>query len=189
MPCIGRKKLEPIIPSAIFLGHPQLSSHLLQIVPSTNNPSSAHSISSQHITPPLIPILPLPDRQRDKVINHAPAENPITARAQARKSQARRNLCPKRRLRANKVRHTSVVQKVQTPNASKSLGHDVCEDAAPALGVHRLELGRDVPDLHQAVYPDEDVGGLERLAVPEEHPGADAEVADGVVGDELDDLV
>lgn len=63
------------------------------------------------------------------------------------------------------------------------------EDAAPALGVHGLELGGDVPQLHQAIDPDEDVGSLEGLAVPEEHPGADAEVADGVVGDELDDLV
>jgi len=43
--------------------------------------------------------------------------------------------------------------------------------------------------LHDAVDPDEDVGGLEGLAVPEEHPGADADVADGVVRDELDDLV
>ena len=81
------------------------------------------------------------------------------------------------------------MQEVQTPDASEGLGHDVREDAAPALGVHGLELGRDVPDLHQAVDPDEDVGGLEGLAVPEEHPGADADVADGVVGDELDDLV
>lgn len=81
------------------------------------------------------------------------------------------------------------MQEVQTPNAGKGLGYDVGENAAPALGVHRPELGRDVPDLHQAVDPDEDVGGLEGLAVPEEHPGADAEVADGVVGDELDDLV
>ena len=37
--------------------------------------------------------------------------------------------------------------------------------------------------------PDEDVAGFELLAVPEEHPGADADVADGVVGDELDDFV
>jgi len=65
----------------------------------------------------------------------------------------------------------------------------VRQDAAPALCVHRLELRRDVPDLHDAVDPDEDVGGLECLAVPEEHPRADAEVADGVVRDELDDFV
>jgi hypothetical protein len=81
------------------------------------------------------------------------------------------------------------VQEVQAPNASECLRDDVCQDAAPALCVHWLELRRDVPHLHDAVDPDENVGRLERLAVPEEHPRADADVADGVVGDELDDLV
>ena len=81
------------------------------------------------------------------------------------------------------------MQEVQAANAGEGLCDDVRQDAAPALGVHGLELRRDVPQLHDAVDPDEDVGGLERLAVPEEHPGADADVADGVVGDELDDFV
>lgn len=81
------------------------------------------------------------------------------------------------------------MQEVQTPDSRESLRDNVREDAAPALGVHRLQLGGDVPDLHDAVDPDEDVGGLEGFAVPEEHPGADADVADGVVGDELDDFV
>jgi hypothetical protein len=81
------------------------------------------------------------------------------------------------------------VQEVQTPNARESLRDNVREDAAPALGVHGFQLGGDVPDLHDAVDPDEDVWGLEGFAVPEEHPGADADVADGVVGDELDDFV
>jgi len=81
------------------------------------------------------------------------------------------------------------VQEVQAANAGEGLCDDVRQDAAPALGVHGLELRRDVPQLHDAVDPDEDVGGLEGFAVPEEHPGADADVADGVVGDEFDDLV
>lgn len=81
------------------------------------------------------------------------------------------------------------MQEVQAANAGEGLCDDVRQDAAPALGVHGLELRRDVPQLHDAVDPDEDVGSLERFAVPEEHPGADADVADGVVGDELDDLV
>ena len=65
----------------------------------------------------------------------------------------------------------------------------MCKDAAPGFGVHGFQLRGDVPQLHEAVDPDEDVGGLQLLGVPEEHPGADAEVADGVVGDELDDFV
>ena len=81
------------------------------------------------------------------------------------------------------------MQEVQAADASEGLRDDVRQDAAPALGVHGLELRRDVPQLHDAVDPDEDVGGLEGFAVPEEHPGADADVADGVVGDEFDDLV
>ena len=81
------------------------------------------------------------------------------------------------------------MQEVQATNARKRLGDDVRQDAAPALGVHGRELRRDVPHLHDAVDPDKDVGGFERFAVPEEHPGADADVADGVVGDELDDFV
>ena len=166
-----------------------IASHLLQIIPRAHNPSSAHSISSQQIAPPLIPILPLPHRQRHKIINHTPPENPIAPSTQPRESQPRRNLRPQRHALAHKVRHTSIVQEVQTPDSRESFGDNVCEDAAPALGVHRLQLGGDVPDLHDAIDPDEDVGGLEGLAVPEEHPGADADVADGVVGDELDDFV
>jgi hypothetical protein len=81
------------------------------------------------------------------------------------------------------------VQEIEAPDARESFGDDVREDGAPALGVHGPELRGDVPDLHDAVDPDEDVGGLKLLGVPEEHPGADAEVAEGVVGDEFDDLV
>lgn len=81
------------------------------------------------------------------------------------------------------------MQEVQDSNASERLRDDVCQDAAPALCVHRLELRRDEPDLHDAVDPDEDVGGFELLAVPEEHPRADAHVADRIVWDELDDFV
>lgn len=169
--------------------HIKVSSHLLQKVPSAHNPSSANSIGREQIAPTLMAILPLPHRERHKIINQAPAENPIAPSAQTRKTQPSRNFGPQGRLRAHKVRHAGIVQEIQTPDPRESLRHDVRQYAAPAARVHGVELRVDVPQLHQAVDPDEDVGGLEGLAVPEEHPRADAEVAEGVVGDEADDFV
>jgi hypothetical protein len=162
---------------------------LLQVVPSTNKTRTANSVRAQKVAPANIAILPLSNTERNEIVDHAAAKDPITRSAQPSKAKTSSHLHPHRGLRANKVRNTRVVQEVQAANTRESLRDDVCQDAAPALGVHWLELRRDVPDLHDAVDPDEDVGRLERLAVPEEHPGADADVADGVVGDELDDLV
>jgi molybdenum cofactor biosynthesis enzyme MoaA len=162
---------------------------LLQVVPSTDKTRTANSVRAQKVAPANIAILPLSNAERYKVVDHAATKDPITRSAQASKAKTRSHLRPHRRLRTDKVRNTGVVQEVQAPNASECLRDDVCQDAAPALCVHWLELRRDVPHLHDAVDPDENVGRLERLAVPEEHPRADADVADGVVGDELDDLV
>lgn len=174
-------------------GHSRGSSvsvfHLLQVVPGTNNPSGADGIRAKEVAPANIAVLPLSNTQRDKVVHHASAKDPVARSAQASESKTRSNLRPHRRLSTDEVRDARVVQEVQAANAGEGLCDDVRQDAAPALGVHGLELRRDVPQLHDAVDPDEDVGGLERLAVPEEHPGADADVADGVVGDELDDFV
>ena len=174
-------------------GHSRGSSigvfHLLQEVPGTNNAGGANSIRAEKVAPANIAILPLSNAQRDKVVHHAPAKDPVARRAQAREPEPRGHLRPHGGLGADEVRDARVVQEVQAANAGEGLGDDVRQDAAPAAGVHGLELRRDVPQLHEAVDPDEDVGGLERFAVPEEHPGADADVADGVVGDELDDFV
>jgi len=165
------------------------TNHLLQVVPSTHNTSSADSIRAQQIAPANITILPLSHAQRNKIVNHTPAKDPIARSAQTSEAQTRSNLRPHRRLSTDEVRNARVVQEVQAADASEGLRDDVRQDAAPAPGVHGLELGGDVPQLHDAVDPDEDVGGLEGLAVPEEHPGADADIADGVVGHEFDDLV
>lgn len=81
------------------------------------------------------------------------------------------------------------MEEVQASDASKRLRNNVRQNATPALCVHLLELCRDVPQLHDAVDPDEDVRGLEGLAVPEEHPCADADVADCVIWYKLDDFV
>jgi hypothetical protein len=162
---------------------------LLQVVPSTNKTRAANSVRAQKVAPANVAILPLSNAQRNKVVDHATTKDPIARSAQPSKAEPRSHLHPHRGLRTNKVRNTGVVQEVQAPDAREGLRDDVCQNAAPALRVHGLELRRDVPDLHDAVDPDEDVGRLERFAVPEEHPRADADVADGVVGDELDDLV
>jgi hypothetical protein len=148
---------------------------LLQVVPSTDKTRTANSVRAQKVAPANIAILPLSNAERDEVVDHAATKDPIARSAQASKAETRSHLRPHRGLRTNKVRNTSVVQEVQASNAGERLRDDVCQDAAPALCVHWLELRRDVP--------------LECLAVPEEHPRADADVADGVVGDELDDLV
>jgi hypothetical protein len=166
-----------------------LNDDLLQVIPSTNKTRTANSVRAQKVAPPNIAILPLSNTKRNEVVYHAATKDPIARSAQTSKAETRSHLHPHRGLRTNKVRNTSVVQEVQAPNAREGLRDDVCQDAAPALRVHGLELRRDVPDLHDAVDPDEDVGRLERFAVPEEHPRADADVADRVVGDELDDFV
>jgi hypothetical protein len=162
---------------------------LLQVVPGTNKTRTANSVRAQKVAPANVAVLPLSNAERDEVVDHAATKDPIARSAQAGKAETCGHLRPHWRLRANKVRNTGVVQEVQASNASERLRDDVCQDAAPALCVHWLELCRDVPHLHDAVDPNEDVGRLERLTVPEEHPGANADVADGVVGDELDDLV
>jgi len=46
----------------------------------------------------------------------------------------------------------------------------VCEDGASGVGVHRLDLGRDVVELGQGDDGDEDIGDVETTIVPEEHP-------------------
>jgi hypothetical protein len=166
-----------------------LNDDLLQVIPSTNKTRTANSVRAQKVAPPNIAILPLSNTKRNEVVYHAATKDPIARSAQTSKAETRSHLHPHRGLRTNKVRNTSVVQEVQAPNAREGLRDDVCQDAAPALRIHGLELRRDVPDLHDAVDPDEDVGRLERFAVPEEHPRADADVADRVVGDELDDFV
>jgi hypothetical protein len=166
-----------------------LNDDLLQVIPSTNKTRTANSVRAQKVAPPNIAILPLSNTKRNEVVYHAATKDPIARSAQTSKAETRSHLHPHRGLRTNKVRNTSVVQEVQAPNAREGLRDDVCQNAAPALRVHGLELRRDVPDLHDAVDPDEDVGRLERFAVPEEHPRADADVADRVVGDELDDFV
>jgi hypothetical protein len=166
-----------------------LNDDLLQVIPSTNKTRTANSVRAQKVAPPNIAILPLSNTKRNEVVYHAATKDPIARSAQTSKAETRSHLHPHRGLRTNKVRNTSVVQEVQAPNAREGLRDDVCQNAGPALRVHGLELRRDVPDLHDAVDPDEDVGRLERFAVPEEHPRADADVADRVVGDELDDFV
>jgi hypothetical protein len=166
-----------------------LNDDLLQVISSTNKTRTANSVRAQKVAPPNIAILPLSNTKRNEVVYHAATKDPIARSAQTSKAETRSHLHPHRGLRTNKVRNTSVVQEVQAPNAREGLRDDVCQNAAPALRVHGLELRRDVPDLHDAVDPDEDVGRLERFAVPEEHPRADADVADRVVGDELDDFV
>ena len=174
-------------------GHSRGSSigvfHLLQEVPSTNNTSGTDSIRAEKVAPANIAILPLSNTQRDKVVHHASTKNPIARSAQTSKPKTRSHLRPHGGLGADEVRDARVVHEVQAANAGEGLHNDVRQDASPAPGVHGLKLRRDVPQLHDAVDPDENVGGLERFAVPEEHPGADADVADSVVGDELDDFV
>jgi hypothetical protein len=166
-----------------------LNDDLLQVIPSTNKTRTANSVRAQKVAPPNIAILPLSNTKRNEVVYHAATKDPIARSAQTSKAETRSHLHPHRGLRTNKVRNSGVVQEVQATNAGEGLRDNVCQNAAPALGVHGLELRRDVPDLHDAVDPDEDVGRLERFAVPEEHPRADADVADRVVGDELDDFV
>lgn len=75
------------------------------------------------------------------------------------------------------------MQQIEDADAGEGLRVEVGEDGAGAAGVHGAELRDEVVELGEGVDGDEEVGELEVVAVPEDHPGADAEVADGVVGD------
>lgn len=84
---------------------------------------------------------------------------------------------------------TRVVQEVQHTDTRERLHHDVREDRGPVPRVHRLQLRERIPQLGRRVDDDEDVRQLQLLAVPEEHPRADADIPQCVVRHEPDDLV
>ncbi len=63
------------------------------------------------------------------------------------------------------------MEEIQNTDAGEGLGHDVGEDGAGGVGVHRGELGGNVVELGERVDDDEDVGDVEPLGVPEHHPG------------------
>ena len=62
------------------------------------------------------------------------------------------------------------MEEVKNTDTSKSSGDDIGEDGARGLGIHRWELGEDIVQLGQAVDDDENVGDLELLSIPEDHP-------------------
>ena len=63
------------------------------------------------------------------------------------------------------------------------------EDATPTLRVHPIELGETIPQLSRGVDDDEDIAEIQTVAIPEEHPGTYARVAQRIVRDEFDDLI
>ena len=81
------------------------------------------------------------------------------------------------------------MEEVENANTGKGAGDDVGEDGRSGGGVHRAQPREDVVELGARVDDDEDVGGFKGGGVPEEHPGADAKVSEGVVGDVVSDLV
>ena len=62
------------------------------------------------------------------------------------------------------------MEEVKNTDTSKGPRDNIREDGARGLGIHRWELGEDIVQLGQAVDDDENVGDLELLSVPEDHP-------------------
>ena len=62
------------------------------------------------------------------------------------------------------------MEEVKNADTGKSPGDNIGEDGARGLGIHRRELGEDIVQLGQAVDDDENVGDLELLSVPKDHP-------------------
>ena len=81
------------------------------------------------------------------------------------------------------------MEEIENTDAGKSLRYNVGEHRAGRVGVHRLQSSADVIKLRKAIYEDEDVGDLQLLRVPEEHPSADTNVAQGVVWNKVDHLL
>ena len=81
------------------------------------------------------------------------------------------------------------MEEVENADAGEGFGHDVCEDRGGGARVHGAELGVDVIELGQGVDGHEGVADVEAVAVPEDHPGADADVTQGVKGYVVDHCV
>lgn len=62
------------------------------------------------------------------------------------------------------------MEEIKNTDSSESPGDNIGEDGARGLGVHGRELGEDIVQLGQAVNDYEDVGNLELLGIPENHP-------------------
>ena len=62
------------------------------------------------------------------------------------------------------------MQEVEDADAREGLGDNVGEPVGSGGAVERLEGGGDIAQLGEGIDDDEDVGGLEIVGVPEEHP-------------------
>ena len=72
------------------------------------------------------------------------------------------------------VRGCRVVQKIEDSDAREGFGDDVGEQGGRGAGIETVfgpgEDGEDVGELGAGVDDDEDVGDVESVGVPEEHP-------------------
>ena len=76
------------------------------------------------------------------------------------------------------------MHQIQHAHTSKTLSDHMRQDANPALRIHLAQpTTEDIIQLHQTIDEDKNIRDLELLGVPEEHPGTDAGVADGVIRD------
>ena len=75
------------------------------------------------------------------------------------------------------------MHQIQHAHTSKTLSDHMRQDANPALRIHLAQpTTEDIIQLHQTIDEDKNIRDLELLGVPEEHPGTDADIADGVIG-------
>lgn len=149
-------------PSSIYDKATRLPSEVLR----RHNRCAARCICPQQSPP----VSALTHCKRNQVIHEAAAEDPIAHCARASEAESCQHFDHRVRFDALEEGRASVVQKIEDTNAGKGLGYNVCEDGASGVGVHRLDLGRDVVELGQGVDGDEDIGDVETTIVPEEHP-------------------
>lgn len=132
-----------------------------------HNRRAPHRIRRQQRPPPAT----LPHRQRHKIINHAPTEDPIAHGAGGAEAHAREHFDQRAGRGAFEEGGRGVVQEVEDADAGEGFGNDMCEDGRGGGGVHGAEWGGDVVELDEGVDGHKDVRNVEASAVPEDHPG------------------
>lgn len=62
------------------------------------------------------------------------------------------------------------MDEIENTDAGERLGDDMSEDGGGGTGVHGKEFAEDIVELGQTVDNNEDVGDLQLLRIPEDHP-------------------
>ena len=81
------------------------------------------------------------------------------------------------------------MQQIQHSYPGETFRNHMRKNTAPAARIHRRQQRRNIIQLRERIDGNKDIGNLEHLPIPEEHPSSNAHVAEHVEGHVLDHLV